>query len=111
MACKAKYSCADIKESIFAEQIPFCKKLVQKEVKIESVPIPTNPILKDESTVPNKLENEIFSSSKTPEITEFKISKPLCGPVQMQESPCGGVIKPDIVFFGESLPKVSCTII
>jgi len=22
------------------------------------------------------------------------------------ERPCGGVIKPDIVFFGESLPKV-----
>ncbi|CAG5104905.1 Oidioi.mRNA.OKI2018_I69.chr1.g1657.t1.cds [Oikopleura dioica] len=75
--CKARYKSSDIKEEIFAQRIPRCKKLRTKKRLI--------PRPKEKSEIPTVLTKE--ESFET------------------YEDECGSVIKPDIVFFGESLPK------
>lgn len=75
MTCKEKYSSEEIKGDIFAQRIPRCRKLRQKKRMKTFV----------ESEVPTcPTEEDIFES---------------------YVAECEAVIKPDIVFFGESLPK------
>ena len=74
--CAAKYASSDIKEDIFSQQIPRCKRIRTKRRLIprKTTDIPTAPTA-DES-------------------------------FETYEAECQSVIKPDIVFFGENLPKV-----
>ena len=114
--CGEKYSSADLKEDIFNEATPICQKLVTKsntEDTAESTTdillghITDKPKLTD-SLSPEKESTDTDGTTKTPDAHTADPADRVADlstviPVQRC---CGGVIKPDIVFFGESLPKV-----
>ena len=75
-SCKAEYNIEDVKNSILNRKIPYCEKPIDNE---------------------NPFNFNIFSSKIPKSYTEIPD-----GPDKLF---CGGLVKPDIVFFGENLPR------
>ena len=74
-SCKAEYHIEDVKNSILNRKIPYCEKPIDNEKPL----------------------NFNFFSKKIPK----SYTEAPDGPEKLF---CGGLVKPDIVFFGENLP-------
>ena len=93
-SCRTEYKISDLKKRIFESKVPYCDTPIEKW-KPNSV-----------------MDAEVFHE----EVLKLPPDDPTIEDLRPQfyhkeKEPCNAVIKPDIVFFGESLPSVSSNII
>ena len=96
MKCKAKYQASDIASEIQAGSIPVCRRRLAKRGKTSSNTIPKNNVEKP----PER------RSSRKRSCTQTSLSNNIAGefyPPPVEKGYCGGIIKPNITFFGEKL--------
>jgi len=83
--CRTEYQISDLKKRIFESKVPHCDKLIFKSTNMEE----------------EAFHEEILKLPPgDPKIEEIRTKF-----YQKEKEPCNAVIKPDIVFFGESLPS------
>ena len=123
MRCKASYTCEDVRADIFAQIVPRCEKCADEVVDVDVQPESQPP---QQPNHASDIENSLSSAADT-SITEAQITPTtsasfLDKPTASQSRPSEtdsedypfsdqrlnptNVIKPDIVFFGESLPEL-----
>jgi NAD-dependent deacetylase sirtuin 1 len=83
--CKAEYQISELKERILASKVPHCDALIVKHTQME---------------IEEYHENILLLKPGDPNIEELRTKFNA-----KEKEPCNGVIKPDIVFFGEPLPS------
>ena len=89
-SCRTEYKISDLKKRIFESKVPYCDTPIEKwkPNSIMDAEVFHEEVLKlppDDPTIED-LRTKFYTKEK---------------------EPCNAVIKPDIVFFGESLPSVS----
>ena len=86
-SCRTEYKISDLKKRIFESKVPYCD----------------TPIVKHTAMEAEAYHEEVLKLPPgDPKLEEIRTKF-----FQKEKEPCNAVIKPDIVFFGESLPSVS----
>jgi len=84
-SCRTEYKISDLKKRIFESKVPYCD----------------TPIVKHTAMEAEAYHEEVLKLPPgDPKLEEIRTKF-----FQKEKEPCNAVIKPDIVFFGESLPS------
>ena len=92
MKCKAKYQSSDIASDVKSE-VPVCHRRIAKKGKMSHNTAKTNSI---EIPPERRRSSRKRSSNNNSMAEEFY-------PPPVEQGCCGGIIKPNITFFGEKL--------
>lgn len=97
MKCKAKYQAHDLASAVQAGSIPVCHRRIAKKAKISQNNTKTTSF---GIPLERRLSSRIRSSTKS---TPSNNMSEGFYPPPVEQGCCGGIIKPNITFFGEKL--------